>query len=172
MGRWTCTQMMPIQCDYVLSLFSLLSPPLQERKTPSLQAPTPAGPGQQLPQQQRKQEEFSDPQRPFKLFLRMQSLGRSCGGRGMHFLVGHAINHLFLVSKIRAEIMNELVKGKGKNEKSHHRFSLLPMENQSWAFSLRLGNQIGNSNQMSADAISYNTETLTGKESPHIPFER
>lgn len=100
-GRQTYTQMIPMQRVYVLlsSLF-LLSPPLQERKTPFLQALTPAGPGQQPPQRQRGQEELSEPQRPFKLFLRMWNPGRSCGGKSMHFLLGHEINHPFLVSKI------------------------------------------------------------------------
>ena len=85
-----------------LSSLFLLSPPLQERKTPSLQAPTPAGPSQQSPQQQRGQEELSEPQGPFKLFLKTWSPGRSCGGRSMHFLLGHEINHPSLVSKIMA----------------------------------------------------------------------
>ena len=61
-GRQTYTQMIPMQRVYVLlsSLF-LLSPPLQERKTPFLQALTPAGPGQQPPQRQRGQEELQVP---------------------------------------------------------------------------------------------------------------
>lgn len=54
-------------CICAVSLSVIYS--LQERKTPSLQVPTPAGPSQQLPQLQRGQEELSEPQRPFKLFL-------------------------------------------------------------------------------------------------------
>lgn len=109
--------MISIQCVYVLPFFSLsVISPLQERKTPSLQVPTPAGLGQQLPQRQRGQEELSEPQRPFKLFLGARSLVRSCGGRSVHFLLGHEINHPSLVSK-GCGITNKLVKGKEKNEK-------------------------------------------------------
>ncbi|XP_072628305.1 cytosolic carboxypeptidase 6 isoform X14 [Canis lupus baileyi] len=64
-----------------------------ERKAPSLQVPIPAGPSQQPPQRQRGQEELSEPQRPFKLFLRTWSPGRSCGGTSMHFPLGHEIIH-------------------------------------------------------------------------------
>lgn len=152
-----------------LSSLFLLSPPLQERKTPFLQALTPAGPGQQPPQRQRGQEELSEPQRPFKLFLRMWNPGRSCGGKSMHFLLGHEINHPFLVSKIMTvRTCISWWKGRGENEKFHHRFSFLPFENQLWAFSLRLRNKIGDSDQMSTDANFHNTETLTGRENPRI----
>ncbi|XP_077701132.1 cytosolic carboxypeptidase 6 isoform X4 [Canis aureus] len=64
-----------------------------EREAPSLQVPIPAGPSQQPPQRQRGQEELSEPQRPFKLFLRTWSPGRSCGGTSMHFPLGHEIIH-------------------------------------------------------------------------------
>lgn len=101
-GEIHITEMISIWCIYVLSFFSLsVIPPLQEGKAPSLQAPTPAGPSQQPPQRQRGQEELREPQRPFKLFLRTWSPGRSCGDRSMHFLLGHEINHPSLVSKIK-----------------------------------------------------------------------
>lgn len=91
--------MISSQCVYVLSSLFLLSPPLQERKIPSLQAPTPAGPSQQLPQRQRGQEELSEPQRPFNPFLKTRSPGRSYGDRSVHFLLGNEINHSFLASE-------------------------------------------------------------------------
>lgn len=43
---------------------------LQERKSPSLQAPTPAGLNQQFPHWQRGQEELTEPQRPIKPLLK------------------------------------------------------------------------------------------------------
>lgn len=72
-----------------LSSLFLLSPPLQERKNPFLQAPTSTGLGQQLPQWQRGQEEFSEPQRPFKFFLKTWGWSRKVLWRqNMHFLLG------------------------------------------------------------------------------------
>lgn len=119
-----------------LSSLFLLSPPLQERKTPSLQVPTPEGPGQQLPQRQREQEELSEPQRPFKLFLRTWRPGRACGSRSVRFPLGHEINHPSSFQDKGCGIMNKLAKGKRK--KWEISSSIFPFTNGKSIVSLQL----------------------------------
>lgn len=75
-----------IQCVYGLSSLSVVSL-LQERNPHSLQAPIPAGLSQQCPQQQRGQEELTEPQRLFNPLLKTWHL-EALWGQEHEFPVG------------------------------------------------------------------------------------
>lgn len=84
--KMECKQVNWLQCVYGLSSLSVVSR-LQERKPPSLQAPVSAGLSQQCPQQQRGQEELTEPQRPFNPLLKTWHL-EALWGQENEFPVG------------------------------------------------------------------------------------